>query len=538
MPVYVIYARKSTESEDRQVLSIDSQIRELQSLAQNRGIAVSEVLTESHSAKAPGRPVFGALMRRIGRGEIRGVVCWKMDRLARNHFDTGSILQALADGKLQEVITSDRAYTRDGNDRFMGNFELGMATKFIDDLRANVKRGNRARLARGWANYVPPLGYLNDVGTKTVVKDPERFDLVRRMWDLVLTDSLRPSQILRTANEEWGFRTRRFKRTGGNRLSKSVLYSLFQNPFYLGIIRLKSGETFVGAHPPMVSREEFDRVQETIGRPGRPRPKSHEFPLTGIIQCGNCGGSVTAEEHVKPSGRRYVYYHCSHNRLHVPCREPSVSERVLEEQIVALLERLTIPQRVLTWILKKVTASIHAEAARRVASRAMLEAALADATRESENLLALRLRDLVSDEVFLRKKRDIEERRARLSAQVGAPAKTQEELTSQTEKMIAFASRTAELYRSGTTVQRRMILKAVQSNSTLQGRKLLIQLKRPFRMIAEAGSCSNWQRTPEDVRTWIQDTTEYLAVPDFSKLPQDSGQEATARFHETMISQP
>src|ERR1044072_3817142 len=175
MPTHVIYARKSTESEDKQVLSIDSQIQELQLVARKRGLNVTEVLTESKSAKAPGRPIFGTLMKRVHRGEIAAVLCWKMDRLARNHFDTGQVLQALADGKLPMVITSDRTYTADGNDRFLGNFELGMATKYIDDLRQNVKRGNRARFQRGWPNFRPPHGYIEDPRTKTVVRDPERW---------------------------------------------------------------------------------------------------------------------------------------------------------------------------------------------------------------------------------------------------------------------------------------------------------------------------------------------------------------------------
>src|SRR5687768_6918023 len=124
MPIHVVYARKSTESDDRQVLSIDSQIQELKLLALRRGLQVDEVLTEAHSAKAPGRPIFGSLMKRVRKGEIAGVLCWKMDRLARNHFDHGQVLQALADGRLTRVITSDREYTADGNDRFLGNFEF------------------------------------------------------------------------------------------------------------------------------------------------------------------------------------------------------------------------------------------------------------------------------------------------------------------------------------------------------------------------------------------------------------------------------
>src|SRR5262245_3285722 len=222
MPTHVIYARKSSESEDRQILSIDSQIQELRFLAARRGLAPVELVTEARSAKAPGRPEFERLMRRIERGGVTSVLCWKMDRLARNHLDHGRVLQALADGKLVSVVTPERAYTADGNDRFLGNFELGMATKYIDDLRANVRRGNRARFQRGWPTPRPPPGYLGDRETKTVINDPLRFPLIRRAWDLVLAGSHRPSQALHVLNDEWGFRTRKTKRQGGRPLTWSA----------------------------------------------------------------------------------------------------------------------------------------------------------------------------------------------------------------------------------------------------------------------------------------------------------------------------
>ena len=182
MSTHLIYARKSTESDDRQVLSIDSQVQELKLLAQRRGFQVDEVLTEARSAKAPGRPVFGSLMKRVSRCEIASVLCWKMDRLARNHLDTGQILQALADGKLPRVITPERDYTADGNDRFLGGFELNISTKFIDDCR-EVRRGNRARFS-----WVGRISAQSDISGSEWSKyrrgqDPERFAIVARCGD-------------------------------------------------------------------------------------------------------------------------------------------------------------------------------------------------------------------------------------------------------------------------------------------------------------------------------------------------------------------
>src|SRR5712671_5484230 len=94
MPGYFIYCRKSSEAEDRQVLSIESQTRELSQLAAKLDSPILEILTESKSAKDPGRPVFNQMMQRLYRGEAAGIICWKLDRLARNPVDGGSMIWA------------------------------------------------------------------------------------------------------------------------------------------------------------------------------------------------------------------------------------------------------------------------------------------------------------------------------------------------------------------------------------------------------------------------------------------------------------
>ena len=103
MSTYILYARKSTESEDRQILSIPAQIEELRSLASHRGIIDVRVVEESKSAKAPGRPAFSSLLQEIDQGKVRGIICWKLDRLARNPVDGGAVIWALARKKLVEI---------------------------------------------------------------------------------------------------------------------------------------------------------------------------------------------------------------------------------------------------------------------------------------------------------------------------------------------------------------------------------------------------------------------------------------------------
>ena len=485
MPQYVIYARKSTESEDRQVLSIDSQVRELRALAAHQGVTIGEVLTESKSAKAPGRPVFGELMRRVNRGQVRGIVTWKMDRLARNHLDSGVVLQALADGRLERVITSDRTYTPDGNDRFIGGFEFNIGTKFIDDLRANTKRGLRERLNRGWITGLPPVGYLNDVVTKTIVRDAERFPLVRRMWELVLDGSMRPDAVLRVANEEWGFRTRRTRHFGGKPLSRSTFYKILTNPFYAGIIQLRDGRTFVGKHERMVSQDEFDRVQRLLNRPWRSRPKRHEFAFTGLLHCGTCGSGITAEEHRKRSGR-YVYYHCTRRRK-LPtgtCREPAISEPDLVLQLASPLEQLAVDPETLEWIRVDGEAKVREELARASTVRLSLERDLKALEREEEALLSLRLRELVTDDVFTRKRAEIHTRRVDAQTKLAAPERTADELHQMVVSTLTFAAKAKEAFLAGPGQRQRTILEAVGSDYVLRDRQLEFKLGVPFDQIA------------------------------------------------------
>lgn len=520
MPQSVIYARKSTESEDRQVLSIDSQIHELKGLALTRGLQVAEILTESRSAKAPGRPVFGSLMRRIHRGEIDTVLCWKMDRLARNHFDHGQVLQALADRKLRQVLTPERPYTGDGNDRFLGNFELGIATKFIDDLRQNVKRGNRARFALGWPNYRPPLGYLEERrgNTTVVVKDPQRFPLVRKMWDLLLAGGLRPRQILKLANDEWGFRTRQTARLGGRPLCLQMLYKIYENPYYVGLIRLRSGESFRGAHEPMVTPAEFERAAEILGRPGRARPKKHEFPYQGLLKCEECGGVLTGEEHRKRSGRRYVYYRCHGLRGQAKCPQATcIAEGDFESAILKTLKSVAVPEEIVLWVTENLKQAFAAEVSADAASEQSLREALAGAQQEGERLLTLHLRGQVDEDTFEKRRLEILDRQAHLKLQLDAPPTEPEEYLRRASELFQFANSCASAFERGVGVQRREILQAVTSNFSVAGGKPLYKANEPFSFIEGQELISSWCTMREDVRTWLRKRA-WIPLPRLDRL--------------------
>src|SRR5258706_5208311 len=177
---YFVYARKSTEDEDRQILSIEAQLSEVNSIARQNGLVIAETFTESRSAKEPGREIFNDMLRRIERGEANAILSWKLDRLARNFDDGGKIIGLLQRGVIQEIRTFEKAYLPSDN-VLMIAVELGMANQYVRDLSLNIRRGIREKIRRGVFSGKAALGYFNDPRLRTIEPHPENFQKVKRL---------------------------------------------------------------------------------------------------------------------------------------------------------------------------------------------------------------------------------------------------------------------------------------------------------------------------------------------------------------------
>lgn len=344
---YFLYARKSSESEDKQMQSIESQIDELAKVAERHNIEITRTFSESKSAKAPGREVFGDMIKRIKKGEANGIVCWKLNRLARNPIDGGEISWMIQQGIIKHILTHDRSYYPSDNVLMMA-VELGMANQFIRDLSVDTKRGLRTKAEKGWCPNMSALGYTYNPykhkGEKEIINDPASFDLVKKMWKMVISRKYTVNETYNLATKEWGLTNKK-----GGKVSIASWYAMLHNPFYYGWFEFPkgSGNWILGKHEPMITRTEFDKVQAMLGLKGNTRPKSYDFPYTGIIRCGVCGAMITAENKTKKNKNgnthRYIYYHCTRRRdTHCPERK-TVEEKILEEQIQQFIQTIDIP---------------------------------------------------------------------------------------------------------------------------------------------------------------------------------------------------
>ena len=483
---YILYARKSTESEDRQIQSIDDQKRTLLNIAQERNITIVEILEESKSAKTPrGRIVFNRMIEMIENNQIDGILCWDLSRLARNPEDDGKIKWLLQSGVLKSIITYTKEYTPENYNALVTSVEFGLTNQYIIDLSRNVKRGIESKLLKGWKSGLAPVGYLNDLEFKTIIKDPERFDLVRKMFDMFLSRKYTVSQILDIVNNDWHFRTKQRRNSGGKPLSRSVLYKIFSNIFYAGIIKF-NGKEYQGKHEPIITLQEYDTIQSILGTKGNPRSKTKQFAYTGIIRCGECGSMVTAEEKINRFGSHYTYYHCTKRKKDIKCSQPSIEIKDLENQLTNILSNITIIDEFKDWAIEVLKEQNQKEQSSQYNIESNVEIQYKNIKTKMDNLTNALLDNLISSEEFRIKKEELKSELLRLEEKMHRIGNTKINWMDTAEKVFIFAHEAKRKFDTTKDLtEKRIILHALGSNPILKDKKLYIDIIKPLKIIED-----------------------------------------------------
>lgn len=491
---YFLYARKSSESDDRQVQSIGDQVNRMKEKAKSMELKIVDVLTETKSAKIPeNRPVFNDMMRRIERGEADGILCWKIDRLTRNPVDGGKIQWALQQGKIKSIQTWEKEYLPNDNAILLA-IENSISNQYIIDLSKNVKRGLMCKIKDGWLPCMAPIGYLNthddDNEHSYIKKDPQRFDVLRKMWDLMLTGNYTPPQILEIANKKWGLRTVKRKRIGGKEMSRSGIYRMFTNDFYAGVLH-KDGKDFEGAHESMVTPEEFDHVQLLLGRKGKPRPKKHSFAFTGAIRCGECNCLITAEtkkKHIKSTGeiKEYTYYHCTHKKKDFRCSQRKhTMKQGLEFLVESEIDKYTILPQFRTWALEALNKENDNEIEKRTKIYKSQQKAVNEAQANLDRLTQMRYKEQVSEEYFLKEKNKLETEISKLREQLKNTESRADKWLELTERTFNYATYARVAFMKGDDMKKKELLLTLGSNPILKNQNLDVEAYKWFVPIAE-----------------------------------------------------
>ena len=418
---YFLYARKSTDVEDKQVRSIEDQLAVMREPAKQEGLAIAHEFIEKQSAKMPGRSVFGEMMDRIERGEAQGIVCWKLDRLARNPVDGLRIIWMLQQGTIQHIRTHERNYYPTDN-MLLLYIEFGIASQYSLDLGANTKRGLHEKAKRGEYPTIAPVGYLNDPRTKTIVVDRARASAVKDAFALYVEGNSRLEDIANFFLEH-GVISKR----GGQRLHLTVVTNILSNPFYYGHFRY-AGELYEGKHKPIISKALFDKVQAVLKKRGwQDRKENDPAPLCGLLTCAECGCSITADEKTKHQKNgnihKYVYYRCTKKRG--ACSQPHIREEALSSQLTEVIKPFALPVEWAAELTKLADADERDALASSAAATQAMREELASISERQKRLLATYLDQDIERENFLSEKADLLSRKKSLQEEMASLQKGQ-----------------------------------------------------------------------------------------------------------------
>jgi len=508
MNKYYLYARKSSEEKDKQILSIDSQIKELTQIAEKEKLNIIEVFKESRSAKDIGRPVFNEMMEKIETGNC-GIIAWKLDRLARNELDGGRIIYWIGRNIISKIITSDKTY-KGVDDKLLMQIEFGMATKYVDDLSFNVKRGLRYKLTdkKEWPGWASP-GYINidekgviagkgydkykqrllekkNKKLKRIEIDPIQGPIMKKVFE----DCDTGNYSLETLNEK-AYKIGLRGKLKNKKVSKSILARALQNPFYYGMMVMKN-EQYEGNHEPLISKMLFDRVQEVLHQNSRPISQRWQFAFRGIIKCSYCGCSITAE-----SKKGHIYYHCTQRRG--KCPQPYLKEKEIEEQLEVKIKEITINDMVKELLMMAIKKGHDNERKLHLNSIKYWQNTFNKCEDKLDRLLNLYTEGLIEKEEYSKKKREILDAKMEAKEKLEVYDKTKQDWHNYAENLIIQTNHAHKVFKEGSIEDKKALLRAVGENFILKDRILTFDLKEPFNYVAElnkakSSNLSHWLR--------------------------------------------
>ncbi len=486
---YFLYIRKSTDEDDRQVLSLEAQETELKEFALRENLLIAATFRESQTAKEPGRPIFNDMLKRMERGEADGILAWHPDRLARNSIDGGRIIFLIDTGKIKSLKSPTFWFEPTPQGKFMLNIAFGQSKYFVDNLSENTKRGLRQKLRRGELPGYAPLGYLNDLRTHTLVKDPERFRLVRKLFELYATGNY-SLKDLRKLITSAGLLSRK-----KNMLSVSNIQSILSNSFYYGVFKY-NGEMYDGKHEPMIPKKLFEACQKVMADRSRPKkPSQKEYPFRNMLVCGECGCAITSE-----TQKGHNYYRCTKKR-DKKCSQKYIREEVLAEEVANEIQKVSLSSAWAEWMLTKLNKE-EAEAAQ---SGAVFAQNIKDKIKELEGkldlLLDAHLDGTISHEEYTAKKEKIINEKSELSEKSKDFERNGNHWLEPARQFILAAQQAKIIALQENPVAGRDFLKRIGSNRFLLSQKVAIEPKKSWQILynlpaeARSAEATNSQHT-------------------------------------------
>ena len=260
---YVMYLRKSTDDEAKQVRSLEDQQTECQFLADQIGVKVrdEDIFIESASAKKSGnRPIFDTMLMGFKTGKYHGLLAWSPDRLSRNMKEAGEIIEMIDLEQIQDLHFKTYQFENNPNGKMLLGILFATSKQYSDKLSVDVSRGITGAIRDGKYVGVIKKGYYVDLDTGYFLPDTENWKLLRQAVEMRLKERKTNQEVAEFLNSS-GFSYRKYQDEPYKRskLNKKTVAKLLSDPFYCGVYEY--GKNYANLHEiynfiPLVTTDE------------------------------------------------------------------------------------------------------------------------------------------------------------------------------------------------------------------------------------------------------------------------------------------
>lgn len=481
------YIRVSTAKQGEHGVSLQEQRDAILRYAQRNGLEVLDWFEERETAAKRGRPVFNRMLKLLRQGKADGIIIHKIDRSARNLKDWADLGELIDQGiEVHFVNESLDLHSRGG--RLSADIQAVVAADYIRNLREETRKGFYGRIKQGLYPLPAPLGYLDKGKGKPKELDPAKAPLVKKAFELYGSGRFSLDSLV----EEMfrlGLRNRR-----GSRVTKNGLSVILNNPFYLGLIRLRrTGETFPGSHEPLISKSLFDRVQRILAGKTNTHNQRHDFLLRRLLACKNCGYSLIGEKQ-----KGHTYYRC-HTKT---CPTTGVREEIIAEEVERRLLPLRFSKEERVYFQEKIAELKKSWAKEREDQINALNLKLGQIEDRLSRLTDAYIDRVLDREIFEERKATLLMDRKDLEEKLAQLKENSRSIPDQLAEFLELAGSAYLKYKMGLPEEKRDLLKIVTSNREVYGKNVDLRLSLPFSEVANRFQNTNGAPYRDIPRTW------------------------------------
>ena len=343
----VIYARYSSDNQREE--SIEGQIRECTAYAEKNGFTVvKHYIDRAISAKTDNRPQFQQMIKDSERGIFDVIIVWKLDRFARNRYDSARYKTQLKRNGVK-LVSATEVISAGPEGIILESVLEGYAEYYSADLSEKVVRGMTENALKGIYNGgTIPFGYMIDE-TRHYQPDPLLAPYVEQTFQKYADGATM------TDLRDW-LKAHNIKNSMGGEMSYNTIQRMLSNRRYIGELRLRD-VVQPNAIPALVSEDLFNKVQEKLAK-NKKAPARHKaeesYLLTTKLYCGKCGALMFGESGVSHTGKMYTYYKCAAAKKKKTCDKKAVRKQWLEDLVVNETMKLVEDDASMNAIIAKV----------------------------------------------------------------------------------------------------------------------------------------------------------------------------------------